>query len=401
MTCQLNTSHHFCSRGFFSKVSRAFSLFIVSLMTLLLSIGLPCLQSPLQAKDLKVRLKDIATFEGIRENQLIGYGLVVGLKGTGDSLKDSPYALETMVSMLERLGVNVRDKEASMKSKNVAAVMVTASLPPFARHGTRLDVTVSAIGTAKDLLGGTLLVTPLIGADGDVYAVSQGPLVTGGFNADGKSGSSVSKGVSTSGRIANGAIVEKEIPFELSSLTEVRLSLRNPDFTTAKRVADVINTFVKTISAKALDPSTIDLAIPSSYQKNVASFLTAIERLEVVPDYPARVIIDEQNGVIVMGAHVRVSEVAVSHGNLIIRITETPQVSQPNPFSKTGTTQVVERSNVAVEEGESKLTILQEGTSLQDLVDNLNALGVAPRDMITILRSIKAAGALHAEIEVI
>ncbi len=357
--------------------------------------------APAYSKALKVRLKDIVTFEGIRENQLIGYGLVVGLKGTGDSLKDSPYALETMMSMLERLGVNVRDKEKDMKSKNVAAVMVTASLPPFARHGTRIDVTVSAIGTAKDLLGGTLLVTPLVGADGEVYAVSQGPLVTGGFSADGKSGSSVTKGVPTSGRIANGAIVEKEVPFELSSLNEVRLSLRNPDFTTARRISEVINAFVKYPSAKALDPSTVDLTIPVSYKKDVASFLTSIERLEVVPDNPARVVIDEQNGVIVMGKEVRISTVAVSHGNLTIRIAETPQVSQPNPFSNSGSTQVVDRSSVSVEEGDQKLTVLEEGATLQELVDSLNALGVSPRDMITILRSIKAAGALHAEIEVI
>lgn len=353
------------------------------------------------ANPLKVRLKDIMTFEGIRENQLIGYGLVVGLKGTGDSLKDSPYALETMVSMLERLGVNVRDKEKNMKSKNVAAVMVTASLPPFARHGTRLDVTVSAIGTAKDLLGGTLLVTPLVGADGDVYAVSQGPLVTGGFSADSQSGGSVTKGVPTSGRIANGAIVEKEISFELSHLTDIRLSLRNPDFTTSRRVADVINTSVKTTTAKALDPSTVTLLIPEMYKKDVASFLTLIERLEVIPDYPARVVIDEQNGVIVMGQSVRISTVAVSHGNLTIRVTETPQVSQPNPFSTGGTTQTVERSTIDVEEGDKKLTVLEEGTTLEALVDSLNVLGVSPRDMITILRSIKAAGALHAEIEVI
>ena len=373
--------------------------FFLSLLSHLFFISYPL--GTLHGNALKVRLKDIVTFEGIRENQLIGYGLVVGLKGTGDSLKDSPYALETMISMLERLGVNVRDKESAMKSKNVAAVMVTASLPPFARHGTRLDVTVSAIGTAKDLLGGTLLVTPLVGADGEVYAVSQGPLVTGGFSASGKSGTSVTKGVPTSGRIASGAIVEREIPFELSSLSEVRLSLRNPDFTTAKRIADVINAFVKSPSAQALDPSTIDLSIPRAYQKNVASFLTDIERLEVVPDHPARVVIDEQNGVIVMGQKVRISTVAVSHGNLTIRITETPQVSQPNPFSPGGETKGIDQTNIAVNEDGKKLTVLEQGATLQELVDSLNALGVSPRDMITILRSIKAAGALHAEIEVI
>lgn len=357
--------------------------------------------SPLYAGPLKVRLKDIVTFEGVRENQLVGYGLVVGLKGTGDTLKDSPYALETMISMLERLGVNVRDKGTDMKSKNVAAVMVTASLPAFARHGTAVDVRVSAIGTAKDLLGGTLLVTPLMGADGEVYAVAQGPLVTGGFSAEGQSGTSVTKGVPTSARIANGALVEKEIAFEMSMLKNIRLSLRNPDMTTAKRVAQAINAHTKSSAAQAMDPSTVNLSIPTNEQNQVMNFLTNIEQLLVVPDQIAKVIIDEQNGVIVMGQQVRISSVAVSHGNLTIRITETPQVSQPNPFSNTGTTTTVPRSAVDVNEGGEKMTVLEEGVSLQELVDHLNGLGVSPRDMITILRTIKAAGALQAEIEVI
>ena len=357
--------------------------------------------TPLSAGPLKVRLKDIVSFEGVRENQLVGYGLVVGLKGTGDTLKDSPYALETMISMLERLGVNVRDKGTDMKSKNVAAVMVTASLPAFARHGTSVDVRVSAIGTAKDLLGGTLLVTPLMGADGEVYAVAQGPLVTGGFSADGQSGTSVTKGVPTSARIANGALVEKEIAFEMSMLKSIRLSLRNPDMTTAKRVAQAINAHTKSSAAQAMDPSTVNLSIPTNEQNQVMNFLTDIEQLLVVPDQVAKVIIDEQNGVIVMGQQVRISSVAVSHGNLTIRITETPQVSQPNPFSNTGTTTTVPRTAIDVNEGGKKMTVLEEGVSLQELVDHLNSLGVAPRDMITILRTIKAAGALQAEIEVI
>lgn len=353
------------------------------------------------AAELSVRIKDIVTFEGIRENQLVGYGLVVGLKGTGDTLKDSPYALETMVSMLERLGVNVRDKATDMKSKNVAAVMVTASLPAFARHGTPLDVRVSAIGTAKDLLGGTLLVTPLMGADGEVYAVAQGPLVTGGFSAEGQSGSSVTKGVPTSARIANGALVEKEIPFELDSLKSIRLSLRNPDMTTAGRIAAAINAHTPGSKASAQDPSTVNVALPTASKKSVMDFLTSIEQLRVAPDQTAKVIIDEQNGVIVMGKNVRISSVAVSHGNLTIRITETPQVSQPNPFSTTGSTVVVPRTGINVNEDGKKMTVLEEGVTLQELVDNLNALGVSPRDMITILRTIKAAGALQAEIEVI
>ena len=353
------------------------------------------------AAPLKVRIKDIVSFEGVRDNQLVGYGLVVGLKGTGDTLKDSPYALETMISMLDRLGVNVRDKGTDMKSKNVAAVMVTATLPAFSRHGTPLDVRVSAIGTAKDLLGGTLLVTPLMGADGEVYAVAQGPLVTGGFSAEGQSGSSVTKGVPTSARIANGAIVEKEIPFDMNQLSDLNISLRNPDMTTAKRIAHAINAHAGSDVASAMDPSTVKLHIPAKGENGVMAFLSSIEQLTVEPDTIAKVVIDEQNGVIVMGQNVRISTVAVSHGNLTIRVTETPQVSQPNPFSNGGTTAVVPRSTIDVNEGGKKMTVVEEGITLGELVDHLNALGISPRDMITILRTIKAAGALQAEIEVI
>ncbi|MCA0369943.1 MAG: flagellar basal body P-ring protein FlgI [Proteobacteria bacterium] len=366
-----------------------------------LAFGCAALCVPAFAAPLKVRIKDIVSFEGVRENQLVGYGLVVGLKGTGDTLKDSPYALETMISMLDRLGVNVRDQSTNMKSKNVAAVMVTATLPAFARHGTPLDVRVSAIGTAKDLLGGTLLVTPLMGADGEVYAVAQGPLVTGGFSAEGQSGTSVTKGVPTSARIANGAIVEKEIAFDMNQLTSMRLSLRNPDMTTAKRIAQAINGHAGSQVASAMDPSTVQLNIPSKGEHGVMAFLTNIEQLTVEPDTIAKVVIDEQNGVIVMGHNVRISTVAVSHGNLTIRVTETPQVSQPNPFSNAGTTAVVPRTAIDVNEGGKKMTVVEEGVTLGELVDHLNALGVAPRDMITILRTIKAAGALQAEIEVI
>jgi len=349
-----------------------------------------------------VRIKDIVAFEGFRDNQLVGYGLVVGLKGTGDTLKDSPFAQETMIGMLERMGINIRDKEANLKSKNVAAVVVTANLPPFSRHGTRMDVTVSAIGTAKDLMGGTLLVTPLMGADGEVYAVAQGSVATGGFSAEGKSGTSVSKGVSTSGRISNGAIIERELGFELSGVEKMNLSLHNPDPTTARRVADTINKHIGFQVSKAQDPTTVVLHIPANYRNNVLNFITKIEQLRVTPDQAAKIIIDEQNGVIVMGKEVRISTVAVSHGNLTIRISETPQVSQPNPFSNTGETTVVERTNIDVDEHkDNKLVIMDEGVTLQQVVNNLNALGVSPRDMITILHSIKAAGALQAEIEVL
>ncbi len=354
----------------------------------------------------KVRIKDIVSFEGVRDNQLVGYGLVVGLKGTGDDLKSTPYSKETIISMLERLGVNVRDQALTLKSKNIAAVMVTADLPPFSRHGSRIDVTVSAIGTAKDLLGGTLLVTPLVGADGAVYAVSQGPVATNAFGASGKTGTSITKGVPTSGKITNGAIVEKEVGFELKNTFTLNMSLHNADFTTAKRIADRINQFAKdkkfgTALGEALDPATVRLTIPPQYRQNPLSFITQIEQLMVTPDQAAKVIIDEQNGVIVMGHNVRISTVAISHGNLTIKITETPQVSQPNPFSTTGETKVVERTGITIDEGEDrKLTVLNEGVTLQELVNGLNSLGVNPRDMIAILQNIKAAGALQAELEV-
>jgi flagellar P-ring protein precursor FlgI len=349
----------------------------------------------------EVRLKDIVSVAGIRDNHLIGYGLVVGLKGTGDEVKNSPYSKETIISMLERLGVNVRDQAGQIKSKNLAAVMITADLPPFARQGTRIDVTVSAIGDARDLLGGTLLVTPLLGADGEVYAVAQGSLATSAFEAQGASGSSISKGVPTSGRITNGAIIEKEIEFEFKDIYSLNLSLHNPDFTTAKRIADRINKFSKAQTAKALDPATVHLTIPVEYRQNPLEYITQIEQLKIIPDQIAKVVIDEQNGIIVMGEHVRISTVAISHGNLTIQITEEAYVSQPNPFPNLGTTEVVQRSTISVnEEADKKLMVMESGVTLQELVNGLNALGVKPRDMITILQNIKASGALQAELEI-
>lgn len=346
-----------------------------------------------------IRLKDIVDFEGVRENQLVGYGLVVGLNKTGDSIGGSPFTEESLKSMLERLGINVRDK--TLTGNNVAAVMVTANLPPFARKGTRIDVNISSIGSAKDLRGGTLLVTPLMGADGEVYAVSQGPVATGGFQASGQSNSSVTKGVPTSGKIANGAIIEREIAYQLAGTRNMQLSLRNPDSTTARRIADSINGFMHESVAMPIDPSTVSLNVPARYQDNILNFMADIEQLRVNPDQIAKVVIDESNGVIVMGENVKISPVAISHGNLTIRVTETPQVSQPNPFSTTGVTALVDRSDIEINSGsERKLTVLKSGVSLQDMVNALNALGVGPLDMITILRTIKAAGALQAEIEV-
>jgi len=344
------------------------------------------------------RIKDITTFEGVRGNMLLGYGLVVGLNGTGDSLSNSPFTKQSLIGMLERLGVNVR--EDTLKTDNVAAVIVTATLPAFARHGTQIDVTVSALGDAKSLLGGTLLVTPLLAADGEVYAVAQGNPAVGGFSAGGK-GTTVTKGVPTSARIPNGAIVEREVGFEMINMERVKLSLRNPDFTTARRIAEAINAFLGIPSAKALDPGTVMLTSPASYKDNLVALLTDIEQLSVTPDQIARVVIDETSGIIVMGENVRISTVAIAQGNLTIRITETPQVSQPQPFSATGTTTIVERTEITIDEGKGKkLTVLRSGISLQEFVNGLNALGIGPRDMITILQAVKAAGALQAEIRV-
>jgi flagellar P-ring protein precursor FlgI len=345
------------------------------------------------------RIKDLADIEGVRDNMLIGYGLVAGLNGTGDTLQNSPFTRQALQTILERLGVNTRG--ANVNTKDIAAVMVTANLPPFAAQGSSVDVTVSAMGDAKSLQGGTLLATPLLAADGEVYALAQGPLAVGGFSAQGQ-GASVTRGVPTSGRISNGGTVEREVSFKLADSPSLRLSLRNPDFTTAQRVAQAINRYIGEPAATASDPATVHLVRPASYPGNIVSLLTEVEQLKVEPDLPAKVVIDEQSGVIVMGADVRISTVAIAQGNLTIRVTETPQVSQPQPFSMQGETVVVPRTDIEVDEETGRqLVIVQEGVSLEVLVNGLNALGVGPRDMISILQAIKAAGALQAEIEVI
>ncbi len=376
---------------------------LIQLYRLSLSITIPLLVLSLITPPCfalnEVRIKDIVSFEGVRENQLVGYGLVVGLNGTGDSIAGNPYTKESLTGMLERLGVNIRDG-ATPGSKNIAAVMVTSNLPPFARHGTRIDISVSALGDAKDLRGGTLLVTPLLGADGEVYAVGQGPVATGGFSAQGKSGSALVKGVPTSAKISNGAIVEKEVGFELANFKKMNLSLKNPDFTTAKRISDAINKLQSGV-AKAIDPTTVTLSVKDCDRSNIVEFITKIEQLKVVPDQVAKIIIDDQDGIIVMGEHVRISSVAVTQGSVTIKITETPQVSQPNPFTQVQTATQVDRSDVQVKEEKGKMAILPAGVSLQELVNGLNLLGVVPRDLIAILRSIKAAGAIQAEIEVV
>lgn len=344
------------------------------------------------------RIKDLANIEGVRQNQLIGYGLVVGLNGTGDTLNNIPFTKQSLQAMLERLGVNVRGQ--TMRTGNVAAVMVTANLPAFGTQGTRIDVTVSALGDSKSLQGGTLLVTPLLGADGNVYAVAQGSVAIGGFQAEGEAAKIV-RGVPTVGRISNGALIEREIEFALNRLSQLRLALRNPDFTTAKRIAAAVNDFIGSPTAEPLDPSTVQLTIPAKFSGNVVSLLTEIEQLQVEPDLGAKIVIDERSGIIVMGRDVRVSMVAVAQGNLTVTISESRQVSQPLPFAPRGAqTVVVPRTRIGVQEDGKKLAVVKDGVSLQQLVDGLNALGIGPRDMIAILQAIKAAGAIQAEIEV-
>ncbi|MBC2860327.1 flagellar basal body P-ring protein FlgI [Stappia sp. 28M-7] len=342
------------------------------------------------------RIKDIADFEGIRDNQLIGYGLVVGLQGTGDSLRNAPFTRQSLEAMLERLGVNTRG--FNLNTQNVAAVMVTANLPAFSTQGTRIDVSVSALGDADSLQGGTLLVTPLLGADGEVYAIAQGPLAIGGFSAQGDA-ASVVRGVPTSGRIANGALVEREIDFKLASMTSLRLALRNPDLTTARRMALAVNELIGLPTAEPLDPATVRIDLPRQFNGNIVDLLTDIEQLIIEPDLPARIVIDENSGIIVMGQNVKVSTVAIAQGNLTVTVAESPTVVQPLPFAN-GQTALEPRTDILVDDAsDNKLAVVRESVTLQQLVDGLNALGIGPRDMISILQAIKAAGALQAEIE--
>ena len=342
-----------------------------------------------------VRIKDIADIEGVRDNQLVGYGLVVGLPGTGDRLRNAVFTRQSLIGMLERLGVNTRDQETRLDTRNIAAVMVTANLPAFSRTGSRIDVAVSALGDATSLTGGTLIVTPLLAADGQVYAVAQGPVVTGAISARGAA-TSVTRNVPTAGRISNAAVVEREVPFSFGGRPELRLALRNPDLTTARRVAAAINSFAGAGTATATDPRTIVVSLAG---RDAVGLTAGIEQLRVQPDQPARVVIEEASGTLVIGSNVRVSTVAIAQGSLTIRVTETPVVSQPAPFSG-GETVVVPRTNVEVEDQSSRrLALLQGGVTLQDLVSGLNALGVGPREIMTILQTIKAAGALQAELE--
>ncbi|PJE26747.1 Flagellar P-ring protein precursor [Pseudooceanicola marinus] len=357
-----------------------------------LTLCLALLAAPLAAGP--IRIKDLVEFDGVRGNDLVGYGLVVGLNGTGDGIRNAPFTEEIMSNILERLGVNITGEQ--FRPKNVAAVFATAELPPFSRAGSQIDVTVSAIGDASSLLGGTLIMTPLNAADGQIYAVAQGTIIAGGAAAEGEA-AQVVQGVPTAGVIPAGARVEREVDFELSALSSLRLALREPDFTTAARIETAINSAFGTGAARMLDSGTVRLDILATGLPSPAHALGQVENILVEPERKARVVVDQRSGTIVMGDDVRISRVAVSQGNLTLRIEEDPVVVQPNPFAE-GETVVVPRTNAdIIEEPGIGLAEIDEGTSLSEVVAGLNALGVAPRDMIDILKSIKAAGALHAE----
>jgi flagellar P-ring protein FlgI len=343
------------------------------------------------------RLKDILDVEGVRDNQLLGYGVVTGLNGTGDSLRNCAFTKQSLESMMERLGINTRN--STLNTANAAAVMVTANLPPFATSGSRIDVTVSALCDSDSLEGGVLLATPLSAANGQVYALAQGPVAIGGFTAAGNSGTALTRNIPTNGRIPNGATIERENRYDLAGQNELRLSLRNPDFTTATRVATAINAFVGSNAAAATDPATVRLRRPPG-SRDMASLLSEIELIEIEPDQPARIIINEVTGVIVMGENVRVSQVAIAQGNLTIHVQEDPGVAMPNSFTSARPV-VVPQTNVNVSEDVADLAVMGgNGVPLRELVTGLNALGVSPRDLISILQALKASGALQAEIEV-
>ncbi|MFM8533338.1 MAG: flagellar basal body P-ring protein FlgI [Acidimicrobiia bacterium] len=355
-------------------------------------------QAASAAQDYRSRIKDLADFEGVRDNILVGYGLVVGLNQTGDTLSSSVFTKQSLVGMLERMGINANS--TSLSTKNTAAVIVSATLPPFARPGSRIDIVVSALGDAKSLQGGTLLVTTLVGADGEAYPVAQGPPAVGGFTAEGNA-QTVTRGVPTSARIPNGAIVERAVPFVLRDMKTLTLALRNKDLTTASRVAMIINTFIGRPVAEVLDAAAVQVAVPSAYPGGIVGLMTEIEQLAVVPDQNAKVIINEENGVVVINQEVKIAPVAIAQSNLTVRVTENKQVSQPGAFSQTGTTTTVDRTDIELTEtGTGKLALMARGANLTDLVNGLNSLGVSPRDLISILQSLKAAGALRADMEV-
>ena len=346
-----------------------------------------------------VRIKDITDIKGVRENHLVGYGLVVGLEGTGDS-DDSLFTIQSLASLLEKMGVTVQPEDIE-DVENVAAVMVTTNLPPFAGLGSRIDVLVSSIGDAENLQGGTLLFTPLKGADGKVYAVAQGPVSTGGFAVSGNSGDQVQKNFPTVGRVVGGALVEKEIHSDFNEKDSLTLALHEPDFTTASRVAQAINRAFYSQLAQTDNAGSIRVSVPENYLGNTVQFVTMIESLGVTPDMVSKVVVNERTGTVVMGENVRIATVGIAHGNLSIQIDESQDVSQPLPFSRGGRTVVTPESEIVVEEGKNPIFLVESGVSIGEVVKALNALGVSPRDLIAIFQALKAAGALQAELEII
>ncbi len=364
------------------------------MLCLVLLAGLVCLL-PASGRGELVRLKDIASFSGVRSNELVGYGLVVGLLGTGDK-SGTEFTVQSVVNMLENMGVRV-DK-GRLQVKNVAAVMVTGKMPVSAKPGTRLDVTVSSIGDASSLLGGVLLMTPLKGIDGKVYALAQGPVAVGGVSALGEAAEAV-KNITTVAKIPNGAVVEKAVPFAFNTQERMTINLDTSDFGTTMQVVESINTALGRPYARAENISTVVLDVPGEFTGNIVPLMASLENLEVSPDRRAKVVVDEKTGTVVLGGNVRLSEVAVAHGNLQVVVQETPEVSQPEPFGE-GQTAVVPRTEMLIQEENQRLVLL-EGARLQELVNGLNAIGATPRDLISILRTLKSAGALHAELEVL
>ena len=352
------------------------------------------------AAEAATRIKDITDVKGIRANQLVGYGLVVGLNGTGDSLRNAPFTEQSIQAMLDRMGVNIRGAQNQPRTRNAAAVMVTAELPPFATKGSRFDIVVSSLGDAKSLEGGALIMTPLAGADKVIYAVAQGQITVSGYAKQGRA-ESVTSGVPTRGRIPNGAMVEQDAPGFLGDSMPLELQLRNPDFATAIRVTDAINSYAQdrfgARIARATDLQSVVLRKPPSI--STARLFAEVGELMVEPDQPARVVIDERTGTIVIGSDVRISTVAVAHGSITVRVTETPLVSQPAPFSRGGETVVVPRTAVSVQENGGKVATVQ-GANLRELVSALNRMGLKPQGIIAILQAIKSAGALQAELVV-
>ena len=346
------------------------------------------------------RIKDIATVGGVRENHLVGYGLVVGLDGTGDQTTQAPFTTQSLISMLERLGVTI-PAGTNLQLKNIAAVVVHASLPPFSKAGQTVDVTASSIANAKSLRGGTLLLTPLKGLDGQVYAIAQGNLAVGGLGISGEDGSKVSINVPSVGRIPNGATVEREVPTVLGDAEMLTLNLHQSDFTTAIRLADSINATLGAGTAIAHDPMSVHIRAPESQASRIG-LISTIENLEVTPaDAPARVIINSRTGTVVINASVRVSPAAVSHGSLMVSITEDFDVSQPQPFAENGDTVVTPKSNISVSQGENRMFLFRPGVELNDIVQAVNQVGAAPGDLVAILEALRSAGALHAELIVI